>query len=300
MRNKILCTLTLKCNNDCLNCFIPTQVRKSGKQIEANQLLSVLDGIGIGQDDVIEISGGEPTIYSNISYLLSKVKHRYPGRLVLVSNAEVCSKKRSAEDISLSIDEIITNVYSVKKTIHDTITQTEGSLKRKLQGLENLSQLGVDISLKIVPMLATYKGMSEMVNEVGRRIGKGKRIIIKVLDLNGITKNNQKRLSVKLSEAAPYLEEAIETAKPIFSEIEINFPLCLLKLKTQRNYKEEPDKTVLISPNKGTKIFLRKTPNQMQICIGCLMQEKCRWFRKNYIDLFGENEFCRITEIKQV
>lgn len=296
--------MTLKCNNDCLNCFIPTQVRKSGRQIEAGQLLSLLDGVGIKQDDVIEISGGEPTIYSNISHLLLKVRDWYPGRIVLVSNAEVCSKKRIAEDIALSIDEIITNVYSVNKTIYDAITQTEGALARKLQGLEHLSQLGVDISLKIVPMLNTYKGMSEVISEVGQRIGKGKRIIIKVLDLNGITENNQKRLSVRLSEVAPYLEEVIEISRPIFSEIEINFPLCLLKLRAQENNqgdnKEGPDRTVLISPNRGTKIFLRKPPNQMQICIGCLMQEKCHWFRKSYIDLFGESEFCRITEIKHI
>lgn len=271
-----------------------------GEYIEAESLFIMLDSIEIKPNDIIEISGGEPTTHPDIIQVLSYIKQRYATRLILVSNAEVCSLTNTASKIAAGIDEIITNIYSVDESIHDTITQTHCSLKRKLQGLENLSRLGKDISLKIVPMLPTYKDMSRVIKEFERRIEKGHRLILRVLDLSGDAKDNQKQLAVRLSNVSPYLEETIEIARRIFSKIELYFPLCLLKQKNRIYYASKNERVILISPNRGIKTILNKPQPKPQNCAGCIAKNECHWFRESYIEVFGDKEFNRIIKEKSV
>lgn len=59
-----------------------------GEYIEAESLFIMLDSIEIKPNDIIEISGGEPTIHPDIVQVLSYIKQRYATRLILVSNSE--------------------------------------------------------------------------------------------------------------------------------------------------------------------------------------------------------------------
>ncbi len=292
-RRRIICTITLKCNNNCLNCFIPYAVRHSGREISPEKLKRLLLLVGITNQDRVEITGGEPTCHSDLLPILAFVHQNNPGEIVLITNAERCALASFSDPLTEFVDEVVSNIYSVKETVHDQITRTPGSFLRKINGLRNLNERGVKISLKIIPLAPTYKDIPQLVEFVSDNFH-SPHFVIKTTDFSGLAEQNSDKIGVPLSIAAPYIEKSVERLLELGITVDVFFPLCLLKDKfwhlVPDGWQEISRRTVLISPNRGLKKSCRTKRLISEKCANCSLAEKCFWFEESYISIFGDRE----------
>lgn len=295
MKRKILCTITLRCNNRCLNCFIPENVRDSGKELSLEDLKRLFSEIRIENDDTIEITGGEPTTHRNIVPILTHIRDTYPAKVVLITNAQQCA------GVAHLVDEVVTNVYDHNESVHDYLSGISGSFNKKVEGLKNLGKYGVRIKFKVIPMLLKYRRLPMLVEFIRDNFN-SPHLIIKTLDIVGSARTNNRELSVRLSEVAPYLESALD--KAIGGSLTVNtfFPLCLINKHFWKyapfDYDQMVKNTVFLSPNRGLKIGSGLPQSRPQKCEGCVMVARCVWFWRSYIPILGDDELRPITAYK--
>lgn len=301
MNKKILCTITLRCNNKCLNCFIPENVRDSGKELSLEDLKRLFSEIGIEGHDKIEITGGEPTNHSNTVSILTYIRETYPAKVVLITNAQQCADDSFARKIAPLIDEVVTNIYDPNESVHDYLSGTFGSFYKKIKGLKNLEKYGVRLRFKVVPMLPNYRRLSRLVEFIRDNFNSS-HLIIKTLDIVGSAQTNMQKLAVRLSGIAPYLENAVEKAIDRGITVDTFFPLCLINKHFWKyapfDYDHTIKNTVFLSPNRGVKIGHGWVQSRPQKCMGCEIVARCVWFWQSYIPIFGDSELEPIIAYK--
>lgn len=298
MKTKLLCTITLKCDNNCLNCFIPFQVRNNGCELTLADLQDLLSEVLIQEGDVIEISGGEPTIHRELISILEFFRETYPAKLVLITNAQRLANICFADRISALIDGVVTNIYDVAEATHDKISRIPGSLFRKIQGLKNLDKRGVEISLKVIPILLNYRRIEKLVRFAAATFSRP-HLIVKTLDITGSAQDNKSCLAVSHSQIKQHLEVAVNQALKLGLTVDLFFPLCLLEQHLWQFAPPDENQSfgqiIYISPNRGKMIGSKFPATRPEKCQGCALQNRCVWFWENYFPIFGDGELNPIS-----
>lgn len=299
MSVELLCTLTLRCNNDCVSCFIPRRVRQEGAAFSRRQLLNHLGQIALPPGGSVVLTGGEPTTHAELPRIVRDLKRALHLRVTVVSNAERAAEMSYAKSLKGNVDEIVTNVYDTRSYVHDQITNRPESLQRKLRGLDNLSTVGIPLSLKVLPLASTYRHLPSTLESLLERGVTPRRIIIKTLDLKGSAASNFRYVGVMLSAVSPFLDRLIEVAGKASVATEINFPLCLLSDSARAAAEIRPrqrKRTVLLSPNHGTSVHWDRGTHRSSHCQECSHRDRCTWFSESYIDHFGDSELVPIEQ----
>ena len=65
------------CNSDCIMCGVAKWKRDSKQQFTLDEAKALIDAMALLSDDVLEFSGGEPTIYKGFCELVRYAKETY-------------------------------------------------------------------------------------------------------------------------------------------------------------------------------------------------------------------------------
>lgn len=168
--------LTKGCNLKCRHCWIAPEYQSS-----SSNSLPVMD-IGLMQSIIeqakplglvgVKLTGGEPLMHPLISDILELI-HSESLNLTIETNGILCTPglaeqiKRSANRLSVSV-----SLDGADAQVHEWVRGVPGSFDAALEGLNNLSRVGVKPQI-IMSIMRRNKHQIEQVIRLAEKIGAG-------------------------------------------------------------------------------------------------------------------------------
>lgn len=141
--------LTTKCNENCLHCYglfgKPKDNHNNLTYLEWREIITQLASVGC---DAIQFIGGEPFMYrgntkdENVITLAKFALETGIKNVEIFTNGTYLTERRVGELKHLGV-KIAVSIYSSNPTVHEQVTQTPGSFRLTLNGIERLIAQGI-------------------------------------------------------------------------------------------------------------------------------------------------------------
>lgn len=299
---KIYCTINSDCNNNCINCLLPENFKKNRRSLSLETLEELITGIEKRQHDIIEISGGEPTLHPQLIDILSFLRSHFWGKIVLLTNAEKLADYTLAKKISALVDDVVVTLYTSNKKIHDFITQTPNSLEDKISGLKNLSKLGVKLHIKTLLMKQTFKVILDLIKFCKSNF-RNFHFNINSLHITNKAWENREMISVKFSDTVFYIQQALDYTENENIVTSVFAPMCLFDPYYWNHFPvgfgDIVRRSISITPDGRigeAKMLLNEFIQKPSKCQECFLKDRCYWPWEGYIAFFGDEELSPINK----
>lgn len=268
--------ITELCNSKCLMCLGSL---KKNITYSKEKVFESIDEFIDGSEEVIQLSGGEPTIRSDLKQILLKIKENNPNASIqLNTNGRMFYYESFLDNIKDHFDSVLTEIHGPNSNIHDEITQSKGSFNQTIKGINNLIKENKKVTIIILINKINYKHLeeiSELINNF-----ENVSVQFKYTWFVNNAKNNFEKLFIKVTNIAPYLQKAIDKLNHNFS-IKY-FPICIFNKK----YYDYVLKESFVIDKR------EKKPNSE--CKICKYKEKCNGIWVNYPSKLKKSEFTPI------
>lgn len=301
---KIFIVMDYVCNSACISCAKKSEERGC---LTLDQIIDILDTIEPAEEDYIELSGGEPTLRTDILNICETIKLRYNTNLILLSNGRMFKDKQFAERIvGTGVSRVMSTFYSPHESKHDGITQRTGSFSDTVKGLTNLEELGCSISVKTIVIQQNYKDLAEFVKFAYDTFPSAW-VSIHGLIMRGHAYDNREKIVIRYKKMKPYVEEAIEEAIKRERNLGVFvIPSCVLDPAYWRylsvDWKKITKEMIYISPEET--VIGNLDVDQPGYCKDCLINENCSWAWESawreYISMFGTDELDKVLSSRLV
>lgn len=245
-----------RCNHKCVMCPLSNRERND-IPIPYASMISHIESEGFSAGDHITLSGGEPTLCEYLLDLLEYLMNRKI-RVTLLTNSSGFADRTKAVKLARITDSsrfnVVTALHSADPAVHDEITQTPGSFQQSVSGLKNLSDAGVNITVKHILNAKTYKGLAEYADMIIRNFPPSAEIQFTSIDISGNALKNASELLTGFKEMQSDLEKALqiltEECRIPYRISLIEMPLCACSPKYWKYYRQmEKSLDSYIAPN---------------------------------------------------
>jgi organic radical activating enzyme len=252
--------------------------------------IKTLDQIKTEVDEIlsfsnhIDFNGGEPTLNKDLLEILKYADSKKENlEIGLLTNSRMFSNRNYAQrfrEIKSRQFKVVTSIYGHSPELHDSITRTPGSFIQQLQGIRNLIELGVKIDLRIVINQLNVNHLDKIAEFISSSFSPGYflRITLINMKLYGIALKNSDITSYRITAAVPWVE------KCAFKLIENGFPLSLFHFPHCCLPKYLWKFSAGLTAEKSQIVFLNQ-------CMECLFSKKCSGVWREYVRVFGTDEF---------
>ncbi len=272
--------LTFKCNNNCISCILDTRQTKNLGEPFLEQIKEVIDKVPA--EEVLCFTGGEPTLRKEFFEILSYARKKHPEKFIfVVSNGRKFADEnftKKLASLNLGNFRIGIALYSHKASVHDEIAQAKGSWHEAVQGIKNLLKYGFNVELRILVERLNYLEMEDFARFIVENFNGLERVVFINLKYTGNAFINRKRIFVRYSKAAPFVQKAADILLENGFEVKLfHFPLCIIDKKywplAEGTTKQESELTLL------------------EKCEFCVVKDRCPKIWKSYLPLAGTKEF---------
>ncbi|MEW6584629.1 MAG: radical SAM protein [Nitrospirota bacterium] len=258
------------CNNSCLHC---SPEHKNSPQTD---LASIITAVNQKEEDNIALFGGEPAMRSDILTIIQAAVADGYRRIKLITNGRAFSDVRYLHRVlneGCSLFEI--KLWGPNPSVHDYLTQAQGSFWETIQGLENLTGLSQE-KFVCVRIPVCKENFSSLENTLSTALTFGiNRIILSMQDY-----------SLPLRSVMPHIANAINIS--IFNRVWImteGIPFCIMQ-GIEQHVGE------LLS---GLTGIYERTFQHHKHCVGCVFKDFCPGTEERYLSQFGDREFASVT-----
>lgn len=296
---KIFLVTDYNCNNACLSCA--KRLDEKGR-LSLEQLMEKLDVVKPTKEDFIEVSGGEPTLRQDLLDLARHIKSAYGSNLILLSNGRRFKDRSFAESVKQAgVDRVMTTFYGPDSVIHDAITARPGSFFDTLEGLKNLEDIGMPISVKTIILQQNYRQLPQFVDFAYDTFPSAW-VSLHGLIMRGQASDNKDELVARYTDMKPFIEQSLDKAISRGKNLGVFIiPTCTIDScyweHLSVNWKQITSTMVYISPEET--VIGNLDVAQPEYCRDCLVGENCSWAWesawKEYTALFGTEELSRLT-----
>ena len=281
--------VTNMCNNNCIMCHSTTNFSPDSS---TQELIKIINESIDGSEEVIQLSGGEPTLRKDLPVILKAIKQKnVKAKIEIMSNGRMFAYDKYTNDIAKLniVDEIFIGIHGHTAELHDKISQSKGSFMQTVKGIKNLQKTRISPKIIVLVHKLNYQHLPEIAEFIKNNFGD---IYVKFNNAwlgHGNYKNNawenKDKLFVKVSEAAYYLEKAADILgdKVKF----MHFPLCIFNKEYFENARSQMFNT------------MAKEEYPKEICTECNMRLVCRGVYNNYTEFAGSREFKSINSANQ-
>lgn len=300
---RVYVTLDFACNNDCLLCANMPEERKTGYSLDTREVKNFLVDMKLKRDDIVEFSGGEPTLRKDLPEICDFIRDNLQGRTVLLTNARKLSDPEFADKISEKVDKTVTAFYSHLPEKHDYITQRRNSFQESLRGVKNMEERGIEVHVKSIPTQLNYRELPEFIDFAFEEF-QDPTVFFSGMDLRGFAKTNQDKVAVKYSDIKPYIEKSMDRAEEKGRNAFIfMMPMCIIDPCYWKHYSlcmGEMSREVefLIAGRESKKDKGLSMGRPSENCYDCALERRCFWGWKGYVEKYGNNEF-GFLEVKE-
>lgn len=228
--------LGYRCNHKCRFCPCgKNEILTSAASLD-NLISAIQEGIHNHSVSSITLSGGEPTLHPNFREILDFcLQNRL--NVGVLSNGDALSNPQFATRCFGGLDgmhvSLTTAIHSCCAEVHEKVTLVSGSFQRTINGLKNVMQLGIPVTVKQVISRWNYQELPEFIHFLFREFGHRISITFVGMDFCGMDDKIIQEASVPFSELGSYLETALDQvitfrkdyhAFPVVSVTDL--PLC--------------------------------------------------------------------------
>lgn len=302
---KIYININSTCNCKCVNCILKEESRENTALLQEDDIRMIIDKVKASYNDqflnIVEISGGEPTLHPSFSEIIKLLYQAKQDNLfykiTLLTNAMTASDSNFCSEISKYLDDVVITLYDTDPESHDEFTRVTGSLNKKIVAIDNFLDSGVKVHIKLLVIKPSYQHLPQMAKFIAEKWGDRVHVTINGTHYTGDAYKNQDLLSFNYSKAIEYIEQALDILLDNHIVVSVFFPLCLLDpyywSYSPHGYKEIIDKSISISPTyelgKANRL-LDEFINRSVTCQDCLLLSRCNWPWKKYCEINGDKE----------
>jgi len=283
-----------KCNNHCRMCTNPDRpwpAFDGSFDYDFESIITRLEKkkAEISGEDVIYLTGGEPTIHPQFRDILKYLHNNFPKQTVrLLSNGRSFSyEKYAAECLALVPGlEIEMSLYGPNAEVHDAVTRAPGSFAQSLAGLKNLLKHrapGQNIGLRFVLTRASFQSLSEFFALVEKDLMAIDRLLIIFPEYEAQALKNQNNILITYQEMREELDKVKTQILELSKKIELrlyHWSLCQLPpILWPLAWKTWPAAEVTFTA----------------ACEKCSVKKYCVGIHKGYLSAVGDKEFASVT-----
>ncbi len=291
------------CNNNCIMCSTRPKAKFYSDRPTEEVVSDLRRGRELGYEEV-DLTGGEPTIRPDILDLVRFAKSMGYKKIGFNTNARMLSYENFCRKIIESgVNRITFTLNGHNKELADAISRTPGAFDQAIAGIKNtLNYPQVELSVNTVVLRMNYqylKEIGEFINKLGIEVWH-------LLDL--IPDGNAKGLYKILCVEAPEFFKSLNDLKSIASRFKtvmfFDFPLCFFPqeiMEDPRNIfitakgRMEITKQVGYNPERFKELKMGSYEDihkkRTEFCLRCKFSDTCAGIWKEYLDLYGEEEF---------
>lgn len=280
-----------KCNNHCIFCVIPdcfSDDEKGGQAPTTEEFKKIIDRYSEDgkSPDIISFTSAEPTLRSDIIYLLEYAIGKYPGaEIQLLTNGRMFSHKQYVARFRHLLPRIGVHIpiHGPNREVHDKLTLARKSFEQTVEGIKNVFDAfpAARINIRILVHKQNYRHLDKTIAFIIKYFPKVNSIILIYISMIGYAKKNYSDLFLKFADLKVVLSNVLRTYSDRASFLLFHVPYCITDqefwdLNAGRTLSEEQ----------------MEFPEQ---CSGCLMQEKCCGFWKS---TFNAELFAGVVPVK--
>jgi len=295
---KIVLFTGYSCNNNCRFCIDAD--KRSMYERSTAELISEISAAARRKADILEIIGGESTIRPDFHLLVKTARKLGIKETICATNGRVFSDIKKAKIIIESgLNSLIFSIHGPDAETHDYLTRAPGSFAQLKKGLDNVVSLGFrGINGNTTVVKQNYMKLPEIAKLYARYAVWNVEFIF-VDPTCGGARNDFDGLVPKISEAAPYMREALDIGEAAgLTQWKVRYvPLCLFpdhlthisEINEKSLYMSEhwaPDFTDRDSIASRAEVSRGKTEK----CSGCRLSAFCEGIWKEYLGHFGDGE----------
>lgn len=151
-----------RCNLKCKFCY----TKKGSEELDLKYILHLIDSLTVGK---IELMGGEPLLRKDILHIIRCIKEKGLS-CFLFTNATLVSKKMASDLKNAGLDSVIVTLSSDLESVHDSLTQVQGSWKKTVRGIKNLVGAGIKTYTHTVIISKNVDRLKE-INNFSKNVG---------------------------------------------------------------------------------------------------------------------------------
>jgi MoaA/NifB/PqqE/SkfB family radical SAM enzyme len=290
--------LGLECNHKCIFCTISDDPDPTFTKEEAKSKIDSMIKQGV---EIVNFTGGEPTIRDDLVELFAYAKQKGVKRIELQTNAILLSDKEYLNKlIDNGLFSITVSFHSHIKDIYEKIT-CSNDFEKAVQAIKYLLESNVHVTISHVFNKLNYKNVIEFLNFF-EQFQKYPNMYLSLIRPNGRTIENLD-IVPKIVNVSPFLKKALKylSLKNIRYETE-GFPLCYLhgyfdksgeirRTKGLGNYNETQ---IYESKNTSFSNLHEKIYNNFRAksnsCQKCLLNNVCSGVWQEYANIYGTDE----------
>jgi len=143
--------LTSRCNNKCLHCYATSSPCTDGDSVTHDQWLSLITAARSEGATAIQLIGGEPLMYSRWRELVVKASSEGYELIEIFTNATLVNDSCIEFFKKYNVN-IATTIYADNATIHDQVTQHQGSFDKTLTAIKKILAAGLPLRVASIIM----------------------------------------------------------------------------------------------------------------------------------------------------
>ncbi|MEA1945009.1 MAG: radical SAM protein [Euryarchaeota archaeon] len=291
---------TYQCNMNCLFCISGGEKQAERmKDLTVAEVIKRLEEANVKKGTTVVYSGGEPTIYKDIIYLIRYSSEKGADVRLLSNCIKFADFNFALQAVKAGMTGVATNFYGHNKETYEYLTQSKGTWKKLIKAVDNLFLLKnkyeypLYIELKILVTKPIMIRIPELVEFISDRFPKPDLLGIFGASVQGSLRDNKEEISCRISEAAPYVKQSIEIARNHGQNIRVfDIPPCVLEdpeyfryFNSLHNYYINGQFTPEWN-SKNKKFDVINGPR----CERCKFYGRCSGVRKEYAKEYGFDE----------
>lgn len=295
------------CNNRCVFCSSGQLTEmKLARPVPFEPIMKAISEARAAGAARLIFLGGEPTLHKRFVEVLAESKKLGFEEIVIFTNGVRLPTKGFVESIvALGDFTWRISIQGGNEAAHVAVTKRGRSFQRIVAGIAKLQELGQRVTTNMCVNEESYRSLPdfpELIETYG--IAQLHVDIVRPASTGMRTTEYLREIMPKYSEMAPYYRamlEGFDAQDPHFDVNVGNLPYCILPDWGHRIH-HAGDNTVTQSAgangleNVDDKYAVHKSQRtQTERCVQCVFQTRCTGIFRDYIGLYGDDEFQPVT-----
>jgi MoaA/NifB/PqqE/SkfB family radical SAM enzyme len=276
--------LTLDCNEQCIFCNSHGLAENLATDLEhATTMLEQARDSGARK---LVISGGEPLLIAWLPELISLARKLEFFPITVQTNGLLLSKEQNLQRLDASPpDDVLISIHGPTDEILQSITGVPRSLSRKLEALRKCRERGFRTLVSIVICRQNMAAAEETVRLLAAQSLRPDLVAFSFVAPSGRARDYGKDVVPSMSKTAPLLLAALRTGRELGLDVVLveycGLPLCV-----------EPGLEPFAEAfNPEAPLGIPFDKKKIAACETCRFSLRCSGIFKNYLSLYGEDEF---------
>lgn len=171
--------ITFQCDNLCIFCVRDTErwkIKEQKNELTLQQIYDVFWEYPPEKEDIVIISGGEPTLHSQLHQIIELCKSKTK-RVIMLTNGNRLSDLHFLKGLmKTGVDELTIPIHGFNSETHERITHIKGSFQKVDKAISNILQLkkegdGPYLRLKLIISKSTIPYLHHLWEFIQRNPG---------------------------------------------------------------------------------------------------------------------------------